>query len=128
MENNYYSQAPENTLAADNGVAKQYINAAGSVFGPALAALIITLVVPYVGQIIGLILACVAKSKISKLPYVDVLTLDAATLDEYQSAAKKAKTAGILAKIALILSVALIALYIVSVFVGIIAGIILATM
>lgn len=122
MENNY-SQAPANSLASDNYAATQYINAAGSVFGPALAALIIAAVVPYVGQIIGLILACVAKSKISKLPVVDEATLDAATLEEYKSAAKKAKAAGILAKIALALSIVLIALYVIAVFLGVFIGI-----
>jgi len=128
MENNYYSQAPENTLAQDYSVAKQYINTAGSLFGPALAALIITVVVPYVGQIVGLILACVAKSKISKLPVVNEAMLDEGTFAEYQSAARKVKTAGILSKIALILSIALIVLYIFSFFIGIIGGIIAATM
>ena len=121
MENNY-SQAPENTLAADNGVVKQYINAAGSVLVPAIIGLVLAATIPFAGEIVGIILSSIVKSKISKLPYVDVLTLDAATLDEYQSAARKVKTAGILAKIALIVSVVFLGIYAFSFVIGFIGG------
>lgn len=103
MENNNV-YAPENSLASDNYAAKQYIDAAGSLIAPAIVGLALAWFVAFVGQIVGLIMSGSVLTKIANLPHVDESTLDAATLAQYQSAARKVKTAGILARITKIVS------------------------
>ena len=127
MENRLYSQTPESPLAADNSVAKQYISAAGSLLVPAIIGLALAATIPFAGEIAGIILACIVNSKISKLPAVNEATLDDVTLAEYQSAARKVKTAGILAKIALIVSIVFFAIYMFSFAIGFI-GVLLSMM
>lgn len=121
MDNNN-SYAPANSLAADNGAANQYIASARSLLAPAIVGLALAITIPYIGEIVGLILGIVVKSKISKLPFVDEATLDAATLEGYKSACGKAKAAGIISKIAIILSVVFFAIYILSFVIGFVGG------
>lgn len=121
MENNNY-YAPENSLAADNGAAKQYIQTAGSLLVPAIIGLALALVVPFVGEVAGLILGIIVKSKISKLPVVNEATLDEATLAGYRSSRGKVKASGILSTIAIVASIVFAIVYILSFVVGFIGG------
>lgn len=123
MENNNY-YAPENSLVADNGAAKQYIQTAGSLLAPAIVGLVLTWFVAFVGQIVGLVLSGKVNSKIANLPVVDETMLDAATLEQYRSACGKVKAARIIAKITKILAIVTLAMIPLAIIVGVIYGVV----
>lgn len=85
--------------------AKQYIEIAGSVLAPSIVGLALSWAIPLIGQIIGLIMSGNVNSKIRSLPFIDEAMLDPQTLNEYNSARRKVKTASILSKISKIYSI-----------------------
>lgn len=118
MENRFYSQTPSENFVSDKGNVKQYIKAASSLLVPAIIGLVLSPSIP----LAGIILSIIVKSKIAKLPLVDESVLDETTLAEYKPAAEKAKTAGTLALIALIISAVFIGICALSFVIGIVLG------
>ncbi|MBQ7101564.1 MAG: zinc-ribbon domain-containing protein [Clostridia bacterium] len=109
-----YQQPPvNNNYAADFYAAvKQYIEIAGSAFVPSIIGLALSAAIPLIGQIVGLVMAGIVSKKIKSLPFIDESLLDATILEQYHSARRKVKTAGILTKINKIYSIVMLIFWI----------------
>lgn len=91
---------------------KQYIDIASSVLVPSIVGLALSWTIPFIGNIIGLIMSGNVNSKIALLPIIDETVIDPSILGDYQSARRKVKTASILAKIGKIYSIVMLILWI----------------
>lgn len=112
--NNQYQQPPvNNNYAADFFASvQQYIEIAGSAFVPSIVGLALSAAIPLIGQIVGLVMAGIVSKKIKLLPFIDESLLDATILEQYHSARRKVKTAGILTKINKIYSIVMLIFWI----------------
>lgn len=109
-----YQQPPVNNdyAAGFYSVVKQYIETAGSVLVPSIVGLALSWAIPLIGQIVGLIMAGNVNGKLRGLPFIDETMIDSSVLEEYNSARRKIKTAGILTKINKIYSIVMLIFWI----------------
>lgn len=109
-----YQQPLVNNDCASNffSAVKQYIETADSVFAPSIVGLALSWAIPLIGQIVGLIMVGKVNGNLKHLPYIDETMIDPSILNEYNSARRKIKTAGILSKISKIYSIVMLVFWI----------------